>query len=99
MVGFSQQDLWGSILKALATDEWLISSEKSMESVMVDVQNPNRILSQNGKEIMRIGQRMMDAKTKTIYTVTRIDEDLIVLTAEDESDELVIGNDRSRDLR
>ncbi len=87
------------MLKALATDEWLISSEKSMESVMVDVQNPNRILSQHGKEIMRIGQRMMDAKTKTIYTVTRIDEDLIVLTAEDESDELVIGNDRSRDLR
>jgi len=41
---------------------------------------------------MRIGQRIMDAKTKTIYRVTRIEEDLIILTAEDESDELVIGN-------
>jgi hypothetical protein len=87
------------MLKALATDEWFISSEKSMESVIVDVQNPNRILSQNGKEIMRIGQRIMDAKTKTIYRVTRMEEDLIVLTAEDESDELVIRNDKSQDLR
>ena len=48
---------------------------------------------------MRIGQRIMDAKTKTIYRVTRIEEDLIILTAEDESDELVIRNNKSRDLK
>jgi hypothetical protein len=37
---------------------------------------------------MRIGQRIMDAKTKTICRVARIEEDLIILTAEDESGEL-----------
>ena len=66
---------------------------------IVDVQNPNRIVSRNGKGIMRIDQRIMDAKTKTIYRVTRIEEDLIILTAEDKSDELVIRNNKSRDLK
>ena len=66
---------------------------------VVDVQNTNRIVSQNGKGIMRIGQRIMDAKTKTIYTVTRIEQDLIILTAEDKSDELVIKNNKSRDSK
>jgi hypothetical protein len=66
---------------------------------IVDVQNLKRILSQDGKGIMRIDQRIMDAKTKTIYRVTRIEENLIILTAEDESDELVIRNNKSRDLK
>ena len=48
---------------------------------------------------MRIGQRIMDAKTKTIYRVTRIEETLIILTAEDESDELVIRNHKSGDSK
>ncbi len=48
---------------------------------------------------MRIGQRIMDAKTKTIYRVARIEEDLIVLTAEDGSGELVIRNNKSRDSK
>jgi hypothetical protein len=48
---------------------------------------------------MRIGQRIMDAKTKTIYRVTRIGQDLIILTAEDESDELVIRNNKSQDSK
>ena len=38
---------------------------------------------------MIVGQRIMDAKTKTIYRVARIEEDLIILAAEDESEELV----------
>jgi hypothetical protein len=46
---------------------------------------------------MIIGQRIMDARTKTIYRVARIEEDLIILAAEDESDELVIRNCNSRD--
>ncbi len=44
---------------------------------------------------MRIGQKIMDAKTKTIYRVARIEEDLIILTAEDGSDELVIRDKKS----
>jgi hypothetical protein len=48
---------------------------------------------------MRIGQRIMDAKTKTIYRVTRIGQDLIILTAEDKSDELVIRNNKSQDSK
>ena len=44
---------------------------------------------------MRIGQRIMDAKTKTVYRVTRIEENIIILTAEDESGELVISNNNS----
>ena len=72
---------------------------QNLWDIIVKVQNLNRILSQNGKGIMRIDQRIMDAKTKTIYRVTRIEEDLIILTAEDESDELVIRNNKSRDLK
>jgi len=45
---------------------------------------------------MIIGQRIMDAKTKTIYRVARIEEDSIILTAEDESEELVIGTNKSQ---
>ncbi len=45
---------------------------------------------------MRIGQRIMDAKTKTIYRVARIEEDLIVLKAEDEFEELVIRTNKSQ---
>ena len=45
---------------------------------------------------MRIGQRIMDAKTKTIYRVTRIEKEKIILTAEDESNELLIVNNRSQ---
>ncbi len=48
---------------------------------------------------MRIGQRIMDAKTKTIYRVARIEEDLIVLKAEDESEDLVIRNNEPGDPR
>ncbi len=48
---------------------------------------------------MRIGQKIMDAKTKTIYRVARIEEDLIILTAEDESDELVIRDKKSRNSK
>ncbi len=44
---------------------------------------------------MRIGQKIMDARTKTIYGVARIEEDLIILTAEDGSDELVIRDKKS----
>ena len=45
--------------------------------------------------MMKIGQRIMDAKTKTIYRVAKIEEDLILLAAEDGSDELVIKNNNS----
>ena len=45
---------------------------------------------------MIVGQRTMDAKTKTIYRVARIEEDSIILTAEDESEELVIGTNKSQ---
>ena len=48
---------------------------------------------------MRIGQRIMDTKTKTIYKVARIEEDLIVLMAEDGSDELVIRNSKARNSK
>ncbi len=47
---------------------------------------------------MRIAQRIIDVKTRTIYRVTRTEENLIILTAEDESDELVIRNGESQDL-
>ncbi len=48
---------------------------------------------------MRIGQKIMDAKTKTIYRVARIEEDLIILTAEEGSDELVIRDKKSRNSK
>jgi hypothetical protein len=47
--------------------------------------------------MMRIGQRIIDARTKTIYRVARIEEDVIILAAEDESDELVIRKNKSAD--
>ncbi len=47
--------------------------------------------------MMKIGERIMDAKTKTIYRVARIEEDHIILAAEDESTELVIENNKSPD--
>ena len=46
--------------------------------------------------MMKIGQRIMDAKTKTIYRVVRIEEGLVILAAEDESDELVIRTNKSQ---
>ncbi len=45
---------------------------------------------------MRIAQRIMDVKTRTIYRVTRTEENLIILTAEDDSDELVLRDNESQ---
>ena len=48
---------------------------------------------------MIVGQRIMDAKTKTIYRVARIEVDSIILRAEGESDELVIRTNKSQNLK
>ena len=48
---------------------------------------------------MRIGQRIMDAKTKTAYRVAGIEEDMIILKAEDESEDLVIRNNEPGDSK
>ncbi len=49
--------------------------------------------------MMKIGQRIMDTRTKTIYRVTRVEDDSIVLMAEDESEELLIANKESQDSK
>ncbi len=72
---------------------------QNLWGIITDVQNPDKILHQKGKGIMRIGQKIMDAKTKTIYRVARIEEDLIILTAEDGSGELVIRDKKSRNSK
>ncbi len=68
---------------------------KNLWVTIFGVWNPGKSLHQKGKEIMRIGQKIMDAKTKTIYRIARIEKDLIILTAEDGSDELVIRDKKS----
>ena len=45
---------------------------------------------------MRIGQRIMDAKTKTIYRVSTVEKGKAILIAEDESGEVLIVNDNSQ---
>jgi hypothetical protein len=64
--------------------------------ILVGLKDSDKILTQKGRGIMRIGQRIMDAKTKTIYRVSTVEKGKAILIAEDESGEVLIVNDNSQ---